>query len=369
MMSNLRRVAKVLALVALVGLAVVSLGAQGGVAPMSAARSLEVQGKLAAIEADRAAFVSNLLGQWDSALGADYNLTRELGPMAMKLPAWQLYGASLVGDLPTMLRILNGTEGAGKYITSLAAPQPKLAMDSLDAPGDIGSYVDNLVYTPIAPCRMVDTRGTGARTGMLLSGAPRTFDLTTDGLAKGQGSVASCPGLPSYSHKAWAVNVTVTSFAGYGDVRAWPYGGTEPTASILNWSTGLYAIAAGQHLSGCDGCADDIVVKANGGSTHIIIDVVGYYTHAVAPAASTVSTLAGTPVSIANGNYGWIDGAACPAGTLLIGGELSSDGFDTSAADTKQFGAGWTFWVNNHDGVARSFTAYSKCMDAPVRRW
>lgn len=124
--------------------------------PLAGRQDLSVDAHLAGITADRAAFVSAFLHKWDMALGPDYNLEEELGPIATKAPVWQRYGASLVGDLPTMLRILGGT-------------------------------MDSLVFVPITPCRVVDTRGSGARTRPLVPGSARLFDLTTGGFAKGAG--------------------------------------------------------------------------------------------------------------------------------------------------------------------------------------
>ena len=289
----------------------------------------------------------------------------------MKAPAWQLYGASLVGDFPTMLRVLTGEEGAGPYISAFAEPQTKTAVDpfspTADALGDLGSTTDQLVFVPIAPCRIVDTRGTGARTGILAAGTSRSFDLTTEGFSSGQGSVAACAGLPALSHYAWAVNITVTGYNGNGWLIAWPHNGTEPTASVANYGVAPYAIASGQILTGCYSCSDDITIKAANAGTHVIIDVTGYF-RAAGVTSSTVTRIAGTPVVIGNGFRNFVTGGACPTGTVLIGGEVDHGSGDVAVGEFKQASTTtWNFWMINNAGSSASVTAYSRCMDTPLK--
>ena len=136
MIRMVRKSLKGLAIVAFVSLATVSVGAQGqDLPPLSAARSQALQSQLRAIEQDRAGFFDHLVMQWAPYVDNNtYDLRAELGPIADKVPAWQLYGASLVGDFRTMLRILKGVEGAGPYINAFEEPQPKMAPASFSGP-------------------------------------------------------------------------------------------------------------------------------------------------------------------------------------------------------------------------------------------
>ena len=166
----------------------------------------------------------------------------------------------------------------------------------------------------------MDTRGTGARTGILAAGSARSFDLTTDGFAEGQGGATSCTGLPSYSYTGWAVNITATGYSGSGWLVAWPFSGTEPTASVLNYGSAIYAIASGQTLTGCTGCGDDITIRAGNAATHVIIDVVGYTATRRSDRGRDPSV--GDAEAVLPDNSLYIDGGLCPAGTVLIGGEV-----------------------------------------------
>ncbi|RPJ83675.1 MAG: hypothetical protein EHM13_06870, partial [Acidobacteria bacterium] len=343
----------------------VVVGAQsrdGQRSPAAMQRSRAIQGELRKIEANRQAFINELFSQWAAVLDPDvYDIWEELGPAAAEAPAWQLYGASLVGDFNTMADILRGVRGAGSYVNSLTTPEPKQATGRWAALADpaplaLGAANDSLVLTPIAPCRVVDTRGTGARTGWMEVGINRTFDLSAAGLAKGQGGATTCPGLPATSRAAWAVNVTVTGYSTSGHLTAWPFGGTMPNSSIINFSAAMMpSVANGQNLTGCAGCTDDIVVQA-AARTHMIIDVVGYYDRAVA-SASAVTNLWGTQVQVAAGSQDFVYGGTCPLGTTLVGGEVITNATDGAIVDAWSSPEdpgqpnllGWGVWAVNHD--------------------
>jgi hypothetical protein len=343
-----------------------------GAPQMSAERSRAVAAQIPQIEANKAAFVNQLLTQW--ALVLDplvYDPVSELSEAAMKAPAYQLYGASLVGDYSTFLSVLSGRVGASTFVQTLAASQIKQApAASFDTPQptSLGSNTDSLVYTPIAPCRMVDTRGTGARTGLIVPGAPRSFDLTTSGYVKGQGgAVAGCTGLPTVSPAAWAANITVTGYGAIGGLKAYGFSQPEPNASIINYQGGIFAVANGQTLPGCYACADDVTIAAFSASTHVIIDVVGYY-FAAGTGNSSVSRFAGTATNINNSSFAFVYGGICPAGTSLIGGEVDHGSGDLAVGEYHQNGSTqWVFWMINNSGGTGSVTAYTRCIDTPVR--
>ncbi len=364
---------RLFALIAFLALPTVALGAQPGTQSLAAARSREIQSQLQRIDADRAGFVDDFLAQWAPLVDDSmYDVRRELGPMAMVAPAWQLYGASLAGDFQTMMRVLRGAEGPGKYVNAFmegrTEARVKLATGGR-TPQIIGDSDTSLVYVPIAPCRVVDTRNAGTRTGILTAGTSRTFDLTTEAFTDGQGGTGPCPGLPNYSYYGWSVNITAAGYAINGNLVVWGYGGTEPATSILNHPLGPYAIANAATVTGCVGCTDDIVVKANVGDTHVIIDVMGYYKDA-SVADSTVTRWAGTPMVIPANSKNFVTGGACPTGTVMIGGEVDHSAGDVAMGESHQDSSvTWTFWMINNTASSVSITAWSRCLDLPVRRY
>ena len=180
----------------------------------------------------------------------------------MKLSISQLESVAWAGpgaDLNDVVTSLSGTVSA----------------DGVSA--DLGDSSRDLVYTKIAPCRIVDTRG--ATAGALTSnGGFRHFNVagTTPSWFTPQGG-NPC-GVP-VGATAVAANITVTGTAGYGWLRAYPYGGTG-NASVINYN-GTADLANGLVLPICDpfttSCTYDMTVVADAAGTHVIIDVMGYF--------------------------------------------------------------------------------------------
>jgi hypothetical protein len=347
----------------------------------AAVRSRAIQAELQRIDADRGAWVDALMTEWERVLDpAVYNVRSELAAIAMKAPAWQLYAASLVGDFTTMVQVLRGMRSAGAVVNSVAGPQPKMQPAPFQAVGArpllLGATNNQLVFTPIAPCRVVDTRpgpaGMGVRTGLLPANATRNFDVSNELTLNAQGGGPfPCPGLPTLSHLGWALNITVSGlYSAAGGLKAWGFNSPEPNASVINWQAGQSgAIANGVILMGCFSCADDITIRAFGDATHIIIDVMGYFQEA-SGMTPNVSRHDGPFVSVTAGGSGTVFGANCPSGTVLVNGILLNSVADGHTAitssvqtiDSKQ----WTFEVRNVGTATESVVAGSLCMDAPV---
>jgi hypothetical protein len=119
-------------------------------------------------------------------------------------------------------------------------------------------------YT-LDPCRVFDTRDPGGPTG----GAPLTCGLDYNFTMTG----GACGVLGSAT--AVSVNVTVTGATAQGNVRLFASGAPAPTVSTLNYVAGVNkANNAVAPLS----AAGQIAVRcAPRGSTHVIVDVNGYF--------------------------------------------------------------------------------------------
>jgi len=132
-----------------------------------------------------------------------------------------------------------------------------------------------LTFVGIPPCRIFDTRGGSftlqAGAPALSAGASRTFQIT--------GTVPGVPtqcGIPDTAG-AISVNLTVTGFAGQGDIRVYPAGGALPAASILNYQLENIANATTVPLGPSGGGHFGIAIQADAASTQILADVNGYY--------------------------------------------------------------------------------------------
>src|SRR5262249_19205551 len=134
--------------------------------------------------------------------------------------------------------------------------------------GDAG--VD-LVYTPVVPCRIVDTRSVG---GAFAAGGPtRNYRAyLTSGTFTVQGGAAGNCGIPA-NPAAVALNIAAINGAGF--LTAWPYNTTMPTAATLVPSPGL-TLANGTIVPTCQpNCTAEFSVFAF--SAQVVIDIVGYF--------------------------------------------------------------------------------------------
>ena len=175
-----------------------------------------------------------------------------------------------------------------------------------------------LTFVGVAPCRLVDTRGTGGFTGQagppaLIADADRVFQVT--------GTVPGLPtqcGIPSNA-QAIEANFTVAAPAGAGNLRAWAAGSAPPNASVVNYTSENVANAVTVPL-GPVGSERGLAVRADVSSTHFVLDVTGYY---VARPITIVLTdgpgaaTATTPVTVASMFSGDLRGQGHRLGRLI----------------------------------------------------
>jgi hypothetical protein len=122
-------------------------------------------------------------------------------------------------------------------------------------------------YIPLTPSRLVDTRTT----------ARPAAGSTTDVAVAGRG------GVPASG--VAGVIVTVTSVdSSPGFLTVWPKGAARPTASNLN--PGLEGQTIADHVTVPLGADGGISVYTSGGG-HVLVDVVGWFTDASAPASTS----------------------------------------------------------------------------------
>lgn len=136
----------------------------------------------------------------------------------------------------------------------------------------------NLSLVAITPCRVVDTRGNTAAFGgpALQASETRTYPIPS----------SSC-NIPA-SAKAYSLNFTVdlTGQSGLPFLAAWPTGEPRPNTSILNAPNPVVQYLANSAIvpAGTNGA---INVFASG-TTHLIMDINGYYVEGVGGALPAV---------------------------------------------------------------------------------
>jgi hypothetical protein len=120
------------------------------------------------------------------------------------------------------------------------------------------------IFTPLTPARILDTRSGG-----YLLGQRQAMPL----YVAGQGGVP--PMSDATPPNAVVANVTVTDTTADSYLTTWPDGASQPVASDLNWSANLTIPNLVVVALGNDGAID---LYNAVGCTHVIVDVVGYYT-------------------------------------------------------------------------------------------
>lgn len=228
--------------------------------------------------------------------------------------------------------------------------------DGTNALGDIAT---DLVYVPVTPCRLFDTRLAG---GQIAANTVRSFDVTAVSDFSFQGGAANnCEVGAAGSFAAAEINFTVVAPASAGYITAFPFAGTQPLASTLNYEAGAVR-------------GNDVVVKLDQGAsanelsvytfaaTHLVGDIVGYYINPQATALSCVDT-ADTVTNVAAGATANSNAPACAAGYTQTATNCESS---TWQMPFVFFSAG-TCSAQNNSASAATLRASRTCCRVPGR--
>ena len=224
---------------------------------------------LLTIDQNRGTVVERVVTQWGDALASSgAGLTREqLQTLLTGLRADQLLAASLAGSL----------EGLRKVIaTALLATGP--VASGLIHTKALGDATADLVYTPVTPCREVDTRISQGGTGPIGNASSKDFKVWTATNFTAQGGSATNCNVPA-NPVAVVVNITAVGPAGAGNLIAYATG-TPSFTSVVNYQAGFNAIANGAIVPVCrPDCPNQLTIATNGtfSATDVVIDIVGYF--------------------------------------------------------------------------------------------
>lgn len=227
-------------------------------------------------------------------------------------------------------------------------------------PSVLGATDNDLVYTPVTPCRVFDSRVSQGGPGPLLVGTPRNVLVAGTVGFPLQGGLAGGCGIPVGATSA-IINFVAVSPSGTGNLRAYAVASPQPPvpfAATINYGVvaGLAALANGIAVPICNPAATscaagDLRLEAFGSSTEVLGDVVGYFRAPTSVVTATAPVaVTGTVVSLttcgANQVYKTVGGVwtcaadndsggtitAVVAGTGLTGGAVS--GSATLTVDT-----------------------------------
>jgi len=156
----------------------------------------------------------------------------------------------------------------------------------------LGGGLNEDLFVPVTPCRIVDTREAGGK--LSSTTGSRVFDVTGSGATfAAQGGKAGGCGLPNGST---AIEATITAIdSGSGFLRAWPGNQPAPNATFMNYDSAFNISNTGTlAINGCPAiCAanNDLRLRAFGSNTHVVVEVNGYYTRQMAAQVSSTGNL------------------------------------------------------------------------------
>ena len=191
-----------------------------------------------------------------------------------------------------------------------ASPGPAAAGFEIQA---LGSLSGDLTYTPLVPCRIVDTRVAG---GAIAANGTRSFKAVNSANFTSQGGSATNCGTLGLAASAVALNITAVTPSSGGYATVYPFGASQPVASSVNYSAG--AVVNNAIVSAIPNPlqSSDFTVYTFAQS-HYVIDIVGYF----APPVATTLECTGTYVSqtVAGSSPFDIQIPTCPATYSLMG--------------------------------------------------
>jgi hypothetical protein len=320
-------------------------------------QQMTYQQKLQQVVNDREGCIASIVSRWEPVAHDsgrwDQNFAADLSAALMKLQPDNLLAAFEATSFAEMMNVL--ATGRRPQVTVDQAGEPILES------ADLGSSTVDLVFTPLAPCRIVDTRVAGGA----ISNTTRTFDADGSNFSAQGGMATSC-GVPYGVSRAVAMTITVTGTVGYGWLTAWG-GGTMPLSSVLNYGT-EWALANTTVVPIVPGAGNDFQINSSA-TAHVIIDVVGFYAAPVATALVCTNVQSSFVVVPVN-TWTNID-ATCDAGYTATGG-----GYDFNEGTLGVPGIwvtsvpltnGWRTWVDNQTSGTRQVATWVRCCRIPGR--
>jgi len=184
---------------------------------------------------------------------------------------------------------------------------------ALDGTKTLGSTTSDLVFTPVTPCRIVDTRVAGGPVG---SNSARDFvAISPSGNYTSQGGSATNCGISTAS--AVVINITSVLPSAPGYATVYPYGNVPPQAASLNYTTG--AIVNNTVISSIPNplTAKDFSIYTYAQSD-FVVDIVGYFAAPQATALQCIQSGYFNQAAVQPNSLGVVTGTACPNGYTRV---------------------------------------------------
>jgi len=251
---------RALLLAAWIGMSAIPEGVAQEITPSLRA----VPSALLSIDQNRGTVVERIVADWGEALTkSTAGITiDQLRSTLLSMRSDYLLAASVAGSLEGLRSVV-----ASSFIG--AAP-----VSEKTGTKALGDGAEDLVYTPVTPCRLADTRLAGGQIGANSSRDFKVWGSAGTFTAQG-GSPTNCniPANPA----AVVVDLAAVTPAGAGNFIVYPTG-TPTFTSVINYQSGQLALANGAIVPVCQpGCANHITIATNGAGADLVIDISGYF--------------------------------------------------------------------------------------------
>ena len=223
-----------------------------------------------------------------------------------------------------------------------------------------GDLAQDLVYTPIQPCRIVDTRNTVA--GAIPASGSRDFVAQAASSYAAQGGSATDCGMTGVTATAVALNVTAVGYTASGHAIVYPYGTTIPVTSSINFNLANFATNNGIIAKIPNPVAANDFTIWTVQSSHFVVDIVGYFAPPFATALQCQDTT-NSITSVPAGATSNVTAPACPTGYTMTATNCESGSWKMPFVFTH---AG-TCSAQNNDTVAAELRASRTCCRVPGR--
>jgi hypothetical protein len=233
------------------------------------------------------------------------------------LRADRLLAASLSADVDGVLNIL------GQQDSIQSATGQK---DSAKAISSLGS---DLTYTPITPCRLLDTRGVFSPQysgGAFTAGQTRTYNV--------KGPAGTGCGFGTVAPRAVVLQAITIQPAAAGDLEILRAGATFGSTVAMVFQAGVFSSVSivvptsiSTFLGGTDG---EISVQVRSTGAHVALDIVGYYAEPINTTLDCFTTAAVTePTGLTAGSRTTLVTDRCDTATnlFLIGSDNANTGY------------------------------------------
>lgn len=249
----------------------------------------------------------------------------------------------------------------GRVIDTLARlPTAAPAERSRIVAKALGDTTQDLVYNPITPCRIVDTRNTAA--GAIPANGTRNFLGAGISNYTNQGGSSTNCGMNTEAPTAIVLNVTAVTPVGAGYATVYPFGTTRPDTASVNYTAGAVVNNAITTAIPTPVASFDFIIYSFA-QAHYVVDIVGYFDN---PRSSPVSCVnaAATVLSISAGTSNTaVPATACPTGYGDVGVNCESSSWDMPLVFVSAAACG----ARNNGSTAANLSASRRCCRIPGR--